>query len=78
LSAVRPEQVLKILEVTDSFNLHRESVFIPLKTEANGSVSILEDGRLQIVCPSAGSFVDWLSELRIKLGEMDLSRVGKP
>ena len=51
MSALRPDQILRILEITDSFNLHRESIFIPLKTEENGSITILPDGRLRIVCP---------------------------
>ena len=75
MSAVRPEQILKILEVTDSFNLHRESVFIPLGTEENGSVTILPDGRLRIICPRTGSYEEWLSELRGRLEKMDLSKV---
>lgn len=75
MSALRPDQILKILELTDSFNLHRESVFITLGTEENGSVTILPDGRLRIVCPRAKSFQTWLEELRALLEKMDLSKV---
>ncbi len=75
MSAVRPEQVLKILELTDSFNLHREAVYIPLPTEENGSVTVLPDGRLRIICPRTESFEAWLSELRTRLENMDLSKV---
>jgi hypothetical protein len=75
MSALRPEQVLKILELTDSFNLHREAVYIPLAAEENGSVTLLPDGRLRIVCPRTGPFEAWLNELRVKLKKMDLSKV---
>ncbi len=72
MTAVRPEQMLKILEVTDSLNLHRESVTIPLSTEGEGSVTILADRRVRIVVPSNKPFEDWLTELRAQLAKMDL------
>jgi len=72
MAALRPEQILKILEVTDSLNLHRESVLIPLSTEDEGSVTILADRRVRIVVPSNKPFEDWLIELRAKLAEMNL------
>jgi hypothetical protein len=75
LAALRPDQVLKILELTDSLNLHREAVFIPLSTEEHGSVTVLPDGRLRIICPNAGSFDEWLTELRGRLEKMDPSRI---
>ncbi|MGD0175246.1 MAG: hypothetical protein ABSC50_00270 [Candidatus Bathyarchaeia archaeon] len=75
MSALRPDQILRILEITDSFNLHRESIFIPLRTEENGSIMILPDGRLRIVCPEAGQFAAWLVELRGELERIDLSKV---
>jgi hypothetical protein len=77
LSPLHPNQILKVLEITDSFNVHREAVFIPLLTEETGSVIILADGRLQITCPSAGSFDGWLDALRAQLGKMDLSKLTK-
>jgi hypothetical protein len=72
MAAVRPEQILKILEVTDSLNLHRESVLIPLSTEGEGSVTILADRRVRIVVPSNKPFEDWLTELRPQLAKMNL------
>lgn len=75
MSALRPEQVLRILELTDSFNLHREAVYIPLATEENGNVTVLPDGRLKVVCPKTGLFDVWLDELRSRLKKMDLSNV---
>lgn len=75
MGAVGSEQILKILELTDSFNLHREAIFIPLTTEERGSVTVLPDGRLRIICPKTGSFDEWLTELRARLEKTDLSKI---
>ncbi len=75
MSSLRPEQVLRILQVTDAFSIHREAVYIPLMAEENGSVTLLADGRLRIVCPRVRSFEEWLTELRSVLDAMDLSKV---
>jgi len=72
MGAVRPEQIMKILEITDSLNLHRESVMIPLSTEVEGSVTILADRRVRIVVPSNKPFEEWLTELRAQLAKMNL------
>ena len=74
MSAIRPDQVLKILTITDSFNLHRESIFIPLRTEEKGSITILPDGRLRIVCPTE-KFTAWIEQLPSQLQKIDLSKV---
>ena len=74
MSAIHTDQVLKILQMTDSFNLHREAVFIPLRTEEKGSVAIQPDGRIRIVCQTE-QFTTWLEELRGELQRIDLSKV---
>jgi hypothetical protein len=75
MNTLHPDQILRILEITDSFNLHRESIFIPLRSEEKGSVAILPDGRLRIVCPETGPFEAWLVQLRDELEKLDLSKV---
>lgn len=77
LVPVRPEQIIKILELTDSFNIHREAVTIPLGAEKDGSVTLLPDGRLRIVCPEDMGFDEWLKVLRVQLGKTDLTRLIK-
>jgi hypothetical protein len=77
LGALRPEQVLKVLELTDSFNIHREAVTISLATEPEGSVTLLPDGRVRIVCLGTLLFGEWLSDLRKRLQAIDSSRVMK-
>lgn len=76
LPALGSDQILKVLTLTDSLNLHRESILIPLTTAEQGGVDLLPDGRLRITCPSGGSFDEWLNELRIRLQKMDLSKLG--
>lgn len=68
-------QVLRILEVTDSLNLNREAIHIPLSTSNDGEVTLLPDGRLKIVASSKMPFEEWLTRLRIQLTQMDLSRL---
>ena len=77
LVALHPEQVLKVLELTDSFNIHREAVVVPLVTEEKGSVRFLPDGKLRIACPNTLEFDEWLSDLRGQLRKMDLSKLRK-
>jgi len=77
LVPVRPEQIIKILELTDSFNIHREAVTIPLGAEKDGSVTLLPDGRLRIVCPEDMGFDEWLKGLQVQLGKTDLTRLVK-
>jgi len=75
MTALRSDQILKILEITDSFNLHREVIVIPLTTKETGSLDLLADGRLKITCPATQPFDMWLNELRARLQEMDLSKI---
>ena len=75
MAAVTPEYIMRILELTDSLNLHRESVVIPLVAEGYGDVAILPDQRLRITVPANRPFDEWIVELRGKLSNMDLSAI---
>ena len=77
LGALRPEHVLRILELTDTFGIHREAVIIPLATEETGSIKMLPDGRLRIACPNNISLEEWLNDLRARLEKMDVSKVAR-
>ena len=77
LVALRPEQVVRLLELTDSFNIHREAVVVPLATEEKGSVRVLPGEKLRMVCPNTLGFDEWLSDLRGQLQKMDLSKLRK-
>ena len=74
MTPIRPDQILKILAVTDSCNIHRESIVIPLTTARKGTVDFLSDGRLRITCPTEEQFDAWLIELRDILMKIDNSK----
>ena len=75
MATVTPEQVMKILELTDSLELHREAVVIPLLKRNGGGVAVLSDRRLQITVPSDRAFDEWIVELRDKLASIDLTSI---
>ena len=77
LGALHPEHVLRILELTDTFGIHREAVIIPLATQEAGSIEILPDGHLRIACPNNIALEEWLNDLRARLETMDLSKVAR-
>ena len=66
---------MKILELTDSLELHREAVVIPLLKRNGGGVAVLSDRRLQITVPSDRAFDEWIVELRDKLASIDLTSI---
>jgi len=70
LRAILPEEVMKILEVTDSLSLHREKILIPLKTEEKGNAILQSDGRIRITCPNEGVSAEWLENLRSLLDKI--------
>jgi hypothetical protein len=74
---VRPDQIARILELTDSLGISREAVTIPLGAEGEGSVEVLSDGRFRIVCPERLQFDEWLVALRERLDTMARSRHGR-
>lgn len=63
LGALRPQEFVRILKITDSLDIHREAVIVPLVTEEKGSITLLPDGHLRIVCPSNVGFDEWLRDL---------------
>jgi hypothetical protein len=77
LGIVRPESILGILELTDSFGIHREAVLIPLTTAEEGAITMQPDGRIRIVCPDSVDLDEWLVELRDRLEKIDLTRVAR-
>ena len=76
MQAVGPSEIGRILEITDSLNLHREAVRIPLAPEGAGVVRLV-DAAVEIVAPAEGDFEEWLAGLKDQLGGLDLSRIQK-
>jgi hypothetical protein len=63
LQVVSFQHISRILGVTDSLGLNRESVEIPLSPESPGAVRRLTNGKLEIIVDADQPFEDWLSAL---------------
>lgn len=68
------EDVERIYRETDSLELHRDWVVVPLNCAATGSEQVLPDGKILIRAPGVEAFEAWLKDLPIRLVEMGLSR----
>jgi hypothetical protein len=74
MDRVGPREIHRILGVTDSLHLHRESVSVTLATRGEGNVRLLGE-RIEIVAPAAGDFEAWLQNLPARIRALDLTRV---
>ena len=63
LKAVTLKEIEKIFEVLDALGISREAVIIPLRPEHPGRVSLLKDGKLEIVVERDGDFAAWVKTL---------------
>ena len=53
------EDMMVIYEVTDRFEIDRETISVPLEKAGDGSVTANEDGSIEIVAPESVSIRDW-------------------
>ena len=70
LKAVTLKEIERIFAVIDPMNISREAVEIPLRTEHPGRVSILKNGKLEIVVERDGEFEDWITNLGAQIREL--------
>jgi hypothetical protein len=70
LTAVRLPVIERIFEILDRLGISREAVIIPLKPAHPGSVTVLPNGKTQIVVDSETPLEVWLPELEAKLRAM--------
>ena len=63
LKAVTLKEIEKIFEVLDVLGISREAVVIPLRPEHPGRVSLLKDGKLEIVVERDDDFAAWVKTL---------------
>jgi len=70
LKAVTLKEIERIFAVIDPIGISREAVVIPLRTEHPGRVSILKDGKLEIVVERDGEFEQWISQLEARIREL--------
>ncbi len=73
LKAVTLKEIERIFTVIDPMGISREAVVIPLRTEHPGRVSIMKDGKLEIVVERDGDFEEWITKL-----EGQIQRLMKP
>ena len=67
LKAVTLKEIEKIFEVLDALGISREAVVIPLRPEHPGRVSLLKDGKLEIVVERDDDFTAWLRTLENRI-----------
>ena len=70
LKAVTLKEIERIFEVIDPMGISREAVEIPLRTEHPGRVSILKNGKLEIVVERDGDFEDWITSLEAQIRDL--------
>jgi hypothetical protein len=70
-----PQDIRRILAVTDELGLHRESIRVPLARRAAGSVRVTDAGQVEIVAPEGDGLETWLEALPETLRALDLSRL---
>jgi predicted Rdx family selenoprotein len=70
LKAVTLKEIARIFAVIDPMGISREAVEIPLRTEHPGRVSILKNGKLEIVVERDGDFEDWITGLEAQIRDL--------
>ncbi len=70
LKAITLKEIERIFAVIDPMGISREAVEIPLRTEHPGRVSILKNGKLEIVVERDGDFEDWITRLEAQIRDL--------
>jgi predicted Rdx family selenoprotein len=70
LKTVTLKEIERIFAVIDPMGISREAVEIPLRTEHPGRVSILKNGKLEIVVERDGDFEDWIKNLEAQIRDL--------
>ncbi|MGH7813973.1 MAG: hypothetical protein ACREQI_08230 [Candidatus Binataceae bacterium] len=70
LKAVTLKEIERIFAITDPMGISREALVIPLRTEHPGRVSVMKDGKLEIVVERDGDFEQWLAGLGDRIREL--------
>lgn len=78
MQLVSREDLERILKVTDSLQLHRDWVVVPIDALPEGREAQLPDGKLIVHAPVKERFEEWLAELPSRLMEFNLGAVPRP
>jgi hypothetical protein len=63
LQAVTLKEIERIFEVIEPMGISREAVEIPLGTESPGRVTMLKNGKVEIVVDRDSDFDQWVAGL---------------
>ena len=67
------DDMVAIYEVTDRFDIDRETVSVPLEKVGDGSVTANNDGSIEIVAPASMTVEDWQPTLEAAIRELGFS-----
>jgi hypothetical protein len=67
VKALALKEIESIFTITDALGISREALVIPLRTENPGRVSLLKDGKLEIVADRDADFAEWLTGLEPRI-----------
>ncbi len=70
LKAVTLKEIEKIFEVLDAMGISREAVVIPLRPDHPGRVSLMKNGKLEIVVERDEDFAEWVRTLGDRIREL--------
>ncbi|HYA34811.1 MAG TPA: hypothetical protein VEF03_04290 [Candidatus Binataceae bacterium] len=70
LKTVTLKEIERIFAVIDPMGISREAIEIPLRTESPGRVSIMKNGKLEIVVDRNADFDEWIAGLEVKIREV--------
>jgi hypothetical protein len=70
------EDMAAIYEITDLFEIDRETISVPLEKSGDGSVGATNDGAIEIVVPATVPIRDWLPVLRSAIEKLGFSLAG--
>jgi len=67
LNAVTLKEIERIFAITDALGISREAMVIPLRPESPGRVTMLKNGKLEVVVDRDLEFDQWLSRLELEI-----------
>lgn len=68
------EDMMAIYEVTDRFEIDRETISVPLEKAGDGSVTANEDGSIEIIAPVSMPMSNWQPMLEDGIRGLGFSR----
>ena len=74
MKVLTSQQISRVFEVTDSLDLHRNWVVVPLTAHETGAEFVMPDGKVLLRPPAGPQFDAWIRDLRERLQGMDISR----